>query len=256
MALCWPLRMPPTAKSVLISLADNANDQGHCWPSIDTICERTCLGRTAVIDAIKELETAGHVSADRSNGRRTSYVIHPNQSASRTGEREQTSPPDVPVSDANQSATRTGPPDKPVRQTDQTSPPRGPDQSARRTLTVKNRQEPSGEGERSRGSRLPADFPTPTEIAFCRSERPDLDADLLAAKFRDYWLGVPGAKGRKCDWPATWRNFVRSEFSRAPPARASPSRAERLSATVAALTGRTPQAEVIDVTETATVRLG
>ena len=143
MALCWPLRMPPTAKSVLISLADNANDQGHCWPSIDTICERTCLGRTAVIDAIKELETAGHVSADRSNGRRTSYVIHPNQSASRTGEREQTSPPDVPVSDANQSATRTGPPDKPVRQTDQTSPPRGPDQSARRTLTVKNHQEPS-----------------------------------------------------------------------------------------------------------------
>ncbi|MCL4822585.1 MAG: hypothetical protein KJZ57_00075 [Anaerolineales bacterium] len=41
-----------------------------------------------------------------------------------------------------------------------------------------------------------------------------------------------------------------------PPARASPSRADRLSATVAALTGRTPQAEVIDVTETASVRLG
>lgn len=143
MSACWQLQMSPTQKAVLISLADNANDQGHCWPSIDTICERTCLGRTAVIDAIKELETAGHVSADRSNGRRTSYVIHPNQSASRTGERAQTSPAGVPVSDANQSATRTGPPNKPVRQTDQTSPPDGLNQSARRTLTVKNHQEPS-----------------------------------------------------------------------------------------------------------------
>lgn len=233
MALIWPLRMPPTAKAVLVSMADNANDAGHCWPSLDAICERTCFGRTAVIAAIKWLEEAGFLVANRSNGRHTRYMVVP----------------------ANQSATRTGTADEPVRQTDSTSPPPGRDQSARRTLTVKNRQEPSGERERSpRGSRLPADFPTPTEIAFCRSERPDLDADLLAAKFRDYWLGVPGAKGRKCDWPATWRNFVRSEFSRAPPARASPSRSDRLSATVAALTGRKPT-EIVDV-EATTTRLG
>ena len=233
MALCWPLQMPPTAKAVLISLADNANDSGYCWPSIETICERTCFSRRAVIDAIHWLEAEKYVTADRSNGRKTAYWVTPDQCSSRTG-----------AADAQ------------VQQAHKTGAPAALDRCSSRTLTVKNRQEPSGEGERSRGSRLPADFPTPTEIAFCRSERPDLDADLLAAKFRDYWLGVPGAKGRKCDWPATWRNFVRSEFSRAPPARASPSRAERLSATVAALTGRTPQAEVIDVTETATVRLG
>lgn len=233
MALCWPLQMPPTAKAVLISLADNANDSGYCWPSIETICERTCFSRRAVIDAIHWLEAEKYVTADRSNGRKTAYWVTPDQCSSRTG-----------AADAQ------------VQQAHKTGAPAALDRCSSRTLTVKNRQEPSGEGERSRGSRLPADFPTPTEIAFCRSERPDLDAALLAAKFRDYWLGVPGAKGRKCDWPATWRNFVRSEFSRAPPARASPSRAERLSATVAALTGRTPQAEVIDVTETATVRLG
>lgn len=233
MALCWPLKMPPTAKAVLISLADNANDSGYCWPSLDSICERTCFGRTAVIEAIKWLEEAGFVVANRANGRHTTYMV---------------------VS-ANQSATRTGTADEPVRQADLTSPAGGPDPSARRTLTVKNRQEPSGERERSpRGSRLPADFPTDAEIAFCRQERPDLDAALLAAKFRDYWLGVPGAKGRKLDWPATWRNFVRSEFSRAPPARASPSRSDRLSATVAALTGR-KTTEIVDVEATAT-RLG
>ena len=27
--------------------------------------------------------------------------------------------------------------------------------------------------------------------------------------FRDYWIGVAGAKGRKADWRATWRNWVR-----------------------------------------------
>lgn len=108
------------------------------------------------------------------------------------------------------------------------------------------------------GSRIPPDFPAESEIEFCRQKRPDLDPRLLAAKFRDFWAGVPGAKGRKCDWPATWRNFVRSEFARAPPARASPTRADRLTATVAALTGRQPKTEVIDViaTEAATVRLG
>jgi len=233
MALCWPLKMPPTAKAVLISLADNANDAGYCWPSLDSICERTCFGRTAVIEAIKWLEEAGFVVANRSNGRHTTYMVVP----------------------ANQYATRTGPADEPVRQADPTSPAGGPDPSARRTLTVKNRQEPSVERERSpRGSRLPADFPTDAEITFCRQERPDLDAGLLAAKFRDYWCGVPGAKGRKLDWPATWRNFVRSEFSRAPPARASPNRSDRLSATVAALTGRKPT-EIVDVETTAT-RLG
>lgn len=128
MARCWPLTMPPVSKAVLISLADNANDAGFCWPSIETICERTCYGRTAVIDAIKWLEENGHLSADRSNGRKTTYTLHPVDSTRKL---------------TKQSAKRTGTPDGPVRQTDSTSPPRGLNQSARRTLTVKNHQEPS-----------------------------------------------------------------------------------------------------------------
>lgn len=35
-------------------------------------------------------------------------------------------------------------------------------------------------------------------------------------KFCDYWAGVPGVKGRKHDWPATWRNWMRSAAERAP----------------------------------------
>ncbi|APW37146.1 hypothetical protein RD110_08000 [Rhodoferax koreense] len=77
MECCWPLRMPPTAKAVLISMADQANDAGLCWPSIDTISERTCVSRRAVIDALKWLESSHALSADRSNGRHTKYMLTP-----------------------------------------------------------------------------------------------------------------------------------------------------------------------------------
>jgi|GEM_PF-4171927 len=33
----------------------------------------------------------------------------------------------------------------------------------------------------------------------------------IAASFADYWHGTSGAKGRKADWHATWRNWVRRE---------------------------------------------
>lgn len=96
MGACWPLQMPPTPKAVLISLADNANDHGHCWPSLTKICERTCFGRTAVIDAIKWLESAGAIRADRSNRYSTSYVVTPALYV-----------PTELVRDANQSGKRT-----------------------------------------------------------------------------------------------------------------------------------------------------
>ena len=34
--------------------------------------------------------------------------------------------------------------------------------------------------------------------------------DTEWAEFVDFWIGVPGARGVKLDWPATWRNRVRS----------------------------------------------
>lgn len=90
MAACWPLQMSSTQKAVLISLADNANDQGVCWPSIATICTRTCVSKSAVIEAIRWLEESGVLEADRKNRYRTTYLIRidrfspPNMSASRT----------------------------------------------------------------------------------------------------------------------------------------------------------------------------
>jgi hypothetical protein len=47
--------------------------------------------------------------------------------------------------------------------------------------------------------------------AYCRAERPELDPDAVAADFRDYWTAQPGKDGRKADWAATWKRWVRNQ---------------------------------------------
>jgi hypothetical protein len=42
-----------------------------------------------------------------------------------------------------------------------------------------------------------------------------IDGKAEHEKFVDYWLGAPGVKGRKLDWPATWRNWMRTAAERA-----------------------------------------
>ena len=59
------------------------------------------------------------------------------------------------------------------------------------------------------GSRLPPDFPDAGLIAWAKQERPDVDPKIEVEKFRDYWTAKPGKDGRKLDWPATWRNWMR-----------------------------------------------
>ena len=65
---------------------------------------------------------------------------------------------------------------------------------------------------KQRGSRLPSDWkPSDEDLQFCKTERPDLGPEKTADRFRDYWVSQPGSKGVKLNWPATWRNWVRSE---------------------------------------------
>ena len=59
----------------------------------------------------------------------------------------------------------------------------------------------------ARGSRMPADFePDLTFAAECGIA----NIAQEVAKFTDYWSAVPGHKGIKLDWPATWRNWCRN----------------------------------------------
>jgi hypothetical protein len=62
------------------------------------------------------------------------------------------------------------------------------------------------------GSRLPADWkPSQADVEYCKTQRPDLLPSMVATNFYDYWISKAGAGGRKTDWSATWRMWVRKE---------------------------------------------
>lgn len=90
-----------------------------------------------------------------------------------------------------------------------------------RILPVGKEGKGKDQGEEKRekdasATRLPLDWsPDPDELAWAVRERPDIDPRAEAAKFRDYWTAKPGKDGRKTDWRATWRNWIRN--SRAAP---------------------------------------
>lgn len=74
---------------------------------------------------------------------------------------------------------------------------------------------PSASKPDSRGSRI-ADGWKPTDAMRAFALGLHLNPTDVGEQFRDYWISVPGAKGRKSDWEATWRNWCRKEAERAP----------------------------------------
>lgn len=65
----------------------------------------------------------------------------------------------------------------------------------------------------ARAARLPNEFSlTPERRLVAEAEK--LPAERVFAKFCDYWRAASGAKARKHDWDATWRNWCRSEADR------------------------------------------
>lgn len=100
-----------------------------------------------------------------------------------------------------------------------TNPERSQEVQAKFATPDPTRPDPTNKEELPKGSskkatanghRLPCDW-TPSEdvIEKMRNEHPHVDQNAELAKFHDYWAGVPGAKGRKLDWNATYRNWIR-----------------------------------------------
>lgn len=70
-------------------------------------------------------------------------------------------------------------------------------------------------------TRLPVDFALiPERRTIAEAEK--VDAEREFAKFVDHWRAASGAKARKVDWEATWRNWCRNAVDYAPRTRAPP----------------------------------
>lgn len=68
------------------------------------------------------------------------------------------------------------------------------------------------------GTSLPPDLGailTPDVREWSARAVPAVDVDAALEEFCDYWRAVPGRKGRKTDWPATFRNRLRELQGRA-----------------------------------------
>lgn len=80
MSQCWPLQsLSVTQKAVLISLADQANDDGVCWPAIGTIAKRCCMSERAVRTAMDHLEAVGLLSRERRFNSSNVYSVTPSK---------------------------------------------------------------------------------------------------------------------------------------------------------------------------------
>lgn len=55
----------PTQKMVLLVLADHANDNGECWPSIATIARKASMSATSVKRNLADLEKTGLIRRER-----------------------------------------------------------------------------------------------------------------------------------------------------------------------------------------------
>ena len=62
MSKVWGLELKPASKLILLALADNANEDGICWPGITYIERKTGLARSTVIKYINDMVDAGYIT--------------------------------------------------------------------------------------------------------------------------------------------------------------------------------------------------
>ena len=219
MNACRPAQMPPTPKNVLMHIADRAHDDGLAWPSIPGICEATCFGRTAVIEALKWLERAGFVSIEKATGRNNRIAVNLVAVAAHVSEAEQqrarparaVCPP--PVREADPSGRRTSAAAGPVREADPTRPGGGPPPVREADLPVReadpNHQEPSEQPSITQEGAVAPLSPTPSATA--ARDIPPCPVKELVAMFKakvpelpkpryELWKDSKGADAMRQRW--------------------------------------------------------
>ena len=79
-AINWALNVVrginSTQKSILIALADRANEENQCWPSYEDICDRSCATRNALSNALKVFEQKNLVTRQQRHNKSTIYTLN------------------------------------------------------------------------------------------------------------------------------------------------------------------------------------
>lgn len=196
----------PTQKVLLIALADNANDDGYCYPSIATLCLKTGLtSKNSIRNNLKILTEKGYLTITerlRPNGSKTSNSYILGGGAKFEGGVVQNLREGGSFNEGGVGRLKGGAIEPPLE------PP----------LKLKNIQkEIKGKSNAKRKTSINTKFgescEMPTEYGeYARSKgREEPDIKLQWEKFCNYFIGE--GKG-KIDWLATWRNWILNDFDR------------------------------------------
>jgi len=82
MANVFNLPLEPMSKLILLSLADNANDDGICWPSQATIGRRASISERSLRNQLHQLVSGGWISVltlGNGRGNATKYLLNTSQ---------------------------------------------------------------------------------------------------------------------------------------------------------------------------------
>lgn len=80
MTLVWEMDLPDSDKLVLLALADCANDEGHCWPSVRSLVSKCSKSERTIQASIKRLEAEGHLIRREVPGKGCNYTVLPRSS--------------------------------------------------------------------------------------------------------------------------------------------------------------------------------
>ena len=208
----WDLQgFSPSEKLVLLSLADNANDNGWCWPSAANIVRRTGLSESTVRRVIGTLVKRGIIDQKDRPGRSCYYRVNPYHGDTPVMVKPLSPRQDTPI-------TMTG------------HPYHGDTQNHHRTIKEPSLlSAPPPAGEKPKSSRAVA------KVGFDQNEipeawgqyladyLPDADPGEMFNDFRDHHLKLAS---RFADWGAAWRNWVRNAAKGLPYVRRSVQRVD------------------------------
>jgi hypothetical protein len=79
MSAVWDIDLPDSDKIVLLALADCANDEGHCWPSVASLVRKCSKSERTIQGSIKRLVGEGHLTRREVPGKGCNYTVHPHK---------------------------------------------------------------------------------------------------------------------------------------------------------------------------------
>ena len=233
---------------VILSFRNSQN--GRCNPPIvsktkgkETVCTRTGFSDVCVQKAIKGLEQKGVFSVSRELGQTSFFEFTGTNEVSKGTNEVSTGTNDITPNEVSKgtnevstgtnevsTGTNDTPPNEVSTGTNEVSKGYEPRLGGVLTTLVHNKEITKKEQrnnkedggapspslsqkpvkEKSQGTSftletLPDDWKDTAEKL-----APDLDPEKLFEEFSDYWKAVPGERGRKKDWLATFRNHIRN----------------------------------------------